>query len=466
MMPNTALSSTHPTATVDPTSLLGKRIDHKTIGLVSILGIGAYGVVYLGRHIYTGRPYAVKLLASNKTTQQEIELHSRLSSHINVLSFDKVVRDGSMTFLVLEYAPEGDLFAAIVHPTHGLAGNNRAIRHIFLQIIDAVQHCHQHGIAHRDLKPENILMFPNWQVKLADFGLATSQLVSAEFGCGSSFYFSPECQGGMIRGHQRIRGYSTQQNDIWSLGVILINFTTGRNPWRRANMQDTTFAAYVRNPHCFFKKILPCISDELDSILSRIFCLDPALRISLPELRLRILHCRSFTREEQQLLTELPRPIRSSPKTTKTMHPALPSMEYTHSTAQAMLHYVGDYTDEIEHATTVSPCPVKPCIASPTAAVGLRGFKIHSSTQPRRSSVQAVPPPAFPPPSSRLPPVPVPAPVTPPTPASYSSSSCSSLSSIDSADYPHSVASTRNKHQDTAVEIAIHHFPLMNFIHS
>ncbi|ORZ13143.1 kinase-like domain-containing protein, partial [Absidia repens] len=281
---------------IEPTLLLSSTIDHGKIQIESILGIGAYGIVYLGQHIHSRKKYAIKLLTNTKVSRSEITIHSQVSTHPNILTLEKVIQQQGMTFIVLEHAPEGDLFTAITHPTHGLMGNNEAIKHIFLQILDAVEYCHQHNVAHRDLKPENILMFPHWEVKLADFGLATCQSVSAEFGCGSTFYFSPECQSGMIRNQQRIKGYSTQQNDIWSLGIILINFAAGRNPWKQANMQDPTFVAYVQQPRHFFRRTLPMISDELDRILGRIFCLDPALRLSLPELRLRILKCHSFTR--------------------------------------------------------------------------------------------------------------------------------------------------------------------------
>ena len=175
----------------NPEVLLNMSIDKDSIQLISVLGFGAYGIVYQGRHIKTGKICAVKLLSQKKERFNEIELHSRLSSHYSILTFHKVVQHGNWTFLVLEYAADGDLFSAITRPASQIVGNNDLIRHIFLQIVDAVQYCHHHGIAHRDLKPENILMFPNWQVKLADFGLATTQTVSADFGCGSVFYFSP-----------------------------------------------------------------------------------------------------------------------------------------------------------------------------------------------------------------------------------------------------------------------------------
>ncbi|KAI9304454.1 kinase-like domain-containing protein [Cunninghamella echinulata] len=287
------------TIQIEPNSLLNTFIDKGQLQLVSILGIGAYGIVYHGKHVHTKKSYAIKLLTNTKISHGEIAIHSHLSGHDHILTFEKVVYEQHLTFIVLEYSSQGDLFAAITHPVYGLVGNNDAIKYIFLQILDAVEYCHINGVAHRDLKPENILMFPHWKIKLADFGLATTQSVSAEFGCGSTFYFSPECQSGMIRNNRRLKGYSTQQNDIWSLGVILINFAAGRNPWKQANMQDATFAAYVQKPKHFFKRILPGISDELDRILSRIFCLDPALRISLPELRILIQKCHSFTRQHQ-----------------------------------------------------------------------------------------------------------------------------------------------------------------------
>ena len=80
---------------------------------------------------------------------------------------------------------------------------------------------------------------------------------------------------------------------MWSLGVILVNLTCGRNPWKRASMDDSTFRAYRNNPR-FLSSILP-LSLELDFILSRIFEHDPMRRIRIPELRDLILRCKSFT---------------------------------------------------------------------------------------------------------------------------------------------------------------------------
>ncbi|KAI7895418.1 kinase-like domain-containing protein [Mucor mucedo] len=321
----------------DAKSLLYTMIDMQTIQLVSILGVGAYGVVYLGRHVYSRKHYAVKLLTHLHISYKEVDVHAYLSGHPNILKFEKVVFEAEKTFMVIEYTPEGDLFSAITRPHNNIVGNNQAIRHIFLQILDAVHYCHEHHISHRDLKPENIMLGSKLQVKLADFGLATLDHVSNEFGCGSTFYFSPECQGGSTR----IKGYNTQKNDIWSLGIILINLTAGRNPWKQAHTRNAAFANYVRNPRHFFRTILPCISDELERILLRIFCLNPVKRISLRELRHRILKCQSFVVPQQQQHYHAPPPTLQE-EDFKNSHC---NMAHTDSVAQTMLQYVGGFID-------------------------------------------------------------------------------------------------------------------------
>ncbi|KAJ9098537.1 hypothetical protein QFC19_006305 [Naganishia cerealis] len=88
-------------------------------------------------------------------------------------------------------------------------------------------------------------------------------------------------------------------NDVWSLGVILVNLTCGRNPWRQASMKDETFSAYVQNPD-FLRTILP-ISLELNQLLKRIFTLDPEERITLRELLHAITELTAFTMSESEL---------------------------------------------------------------------------------------------------------------------------------------------------------------------
>lgn len=109
---------------------------------------------------------------------------------------------------------------------------------------------------------------------------------------GSNSYL--ECQGDLARQQKHRIGYATAPNDVWALGVILINLAAGRNPWKQASLQDDTFRAYLADPE-FLLKILP-ISRELNRILKRIFCIDPLRRIGLKELKYRIQQCKFFTR--------------------------------------------------------------------------------------------------------------------------------------------------------------------------
>ncbi|KAE8262792.1 hypothetical protein A4X09_0g7387 [Tilletia walkeri] len=172
------------------------------------------------------------------------------------------------------------------------------IKSVFAQILDAVEYCHQHQIYHRDLKPENILCLDGGRrVVLADFGLATQEPTSSDFGCGSTFYMGPECQGGLLR---RISKYSTPANDVWSLGVILVNLVCGRNPWKQARVSDQTFVEYVRNPQVLLD-ILP-ISEDTNTILRRIFTLDAQDRCSVTELRRLVSSVRTFTASAPEIL--------------------------------------------------------------------------------------------------------------------------------------------------------------------
>lgn len=103
-----------------------------------------------------------------------------------------------------------------------------------------------------------------------------------------------ECQGDDVH---LSNGYATAPNDVWSLGVILVNLAASRNPWRQACLDDDTFRAYLADRD-YLLKVLP-ISRELNGIIKRIFCIDPKRRISLEELRESILHCKYFTRTSQ-----------------------------------------------------------------------------------------------------------------------------------------------------------------------
>lgn len=174
-----------------------------SLELKGILGTGAYGVVYSAIDHLTQTWYAVKALSKTNANgepldrrqrefqSREIKLHYAASAHPNIVSMLKIVDDPECTYVVLEYCPEGDLFSNITERGRYVS-NDALVRQAFLQILNAVEHCHRLGIYHRDLKPENILVSHSGsQVLLADFGLATTDSESEDHGCGSTFYMSP-----------------------------------------------------------------------------------------------------------------------------------------------------------------------------------------------------------------------------------------------------------------------------------
>lgn len=289
----------------------------QSLELKGILGTGAYGVVYSAIDHLTQTWYAVKALSKTNSNgepldrrqrefqSREIQLHYAASAHPNVVSMLKIVDDPECTYVVLEYCPEGDLFSNITERGRYVS-NDALVRQAFLQILNAVEHCHRLGIYHRDLKPENILVSHSGnQVLLADFGLATTDSESEDHGCGSTFYMSPEC----LDQSSRDASYRCAPNDIWSLGVILVNLTCGRNPWKQASTEDSTYKAFTRNRD-FLKTILP-LSDELNEILGMIFERNPEKRITVSELKQRIIECIHFSAPPQQLPTPPTSPLSS-----------------------------------------------------------------------------------------------------------------------------------------------------------
>ncbi|GAA5905524.1 hypothetical protein JCM6882_004775 [Rhodosporidiobolus microsporus] len=419
-------------------NLIGHIIDNSTkdytshLEFVSILGLGAYGVVYLARDI-AAQPspypssrahpqlgnlplYAVKCLnkvgldsRQRNFQRREIALHGLASRHPNVVSLHNVIEEETCIYVVLQFCEEGDLFGMITERQRYL-GDDELIRNVFLQIVDAVEYCHAKGIYHRDLKPENILCLDDGRkVMLADFGLATGERTSADFGCGSTFYMSPECQGGLF---QRLGSYSTPHNDIWSLGVILVNLTCGRNPWKQACPSDETFCAYLGNPD-FLRSILP-ISEHTNRILKRIFALNPLARISLPDLRREIMSVKTFVMSEDELrhatraTREAARAFQQSGKQARA--PAQPAQpvyeEYEEEADEEYEEPMQDVMDS-EPSTFVSSSGEDDILNSPPLSPWAVDAPIHAHpatpTQPPRKA--PLTPPATPRRAARPPPI-------------------------------------------------------------
>ncbi|KAF9217502.1 hypothetical protein BGZ59_003830, partial [Podila verticillata] len=294
------------------------RDDTKTsYQILDILGYGTYGCIYLAR-TSDDEYKAIKCLSKKGLTptqlllqRQEIDIHLSLSSvkdgyHPHIVDMTSVIEDNDSLYLVMEYCSGGDLYDAITSqhssrdsgvdvsaPMFSMSRcldvhSDSSVLDAMVQITSALVHSHSRQIFHRDLKPENILVAGNGSLKLADFGLATKDRVSNDFGCGSSFYMAPEQQPTRHANKGR-RPYLPSKSDVWSLGIIFLNLRFGRNPWKLSRADsDHTFASYVQNSYVL-QEMFPDLSLSALHFLQRVLCVDPNDRADSYE-ALELLH--------------------------------------------------------------------------------------------------------------------------------------------------------------------------------
>ncbi|KAG7127370.1 serine/threonine-protein kinase fhkC like [Verticillium longisporum] len=206
---------------------------HQSYTLLQKLGKGHFAEVFLCVEKSTGQQYAVKVFSKTpgmeerskqEGLQQEIAVLMGVS-HPNVLCLKDTFNERNAVYLVLELAPEGELFNFIVMKQKVSEDETRKL---FKQLFQGIKYLHERNIVHRDIKPENILMVDKeLHVKLADFGLA--KIIGEESFtttlCGTPSYVAPE-----ILADSKQRKY-TKAVDIWSLGVVLYICLCGFPPF-------------------------------------------------------------------------------------------------------------------------------------------------------------------------------------------------------------------------------------------
>ncbi|KAI0060758.1 kinase-like protein [Artomyces pyxidatus] len=250
------------------------------------LGSGGFGVVYRAEDFYgTGRQYAVKCLRRTPDTAEhqrqcrECWAHGEVSDHPNVITFHDTAVDEQYFFMIFDYCPGGDLYGMIAK-SRMFYRKDDLIKRVFVQLLDAVQHCVDNGVFHRDLKPENVLCsLDGSQIYLTDFGLAAKANYTSRHGIGSRSTMSPEALGEEVY----LTSYSVTNSDVWSLGIILCNMVSGHCPWHEATTRDKRFREFLSNPYDLRRNIP--ISRELCALLMRVFTFNPFARISLQTFR-------------------------------------------------------------------------------------------------------------------------------------------------------------------------------------
>ncbi len=254
-------SATDPRAAMPAGSAVGRRIGHYDI--LSLLGVGGMGEVYLAYDAQLDRRIALKLLPLQFTADPELverfKREARAASatnHPNIITIYEIGQEDGVHFIATEFVAGQTLRQRL---TGGGAPLGEIIA-LALQIAGALEAAHAAGIAHRDIKPENIMLRPDGLVKVLDFGLAKPVGATGEVGdtetrepgdkensppsvlhplsplpapslsletnpgtlMGTVAYLSPE---------QLRREKIDHRTDIFSLGIVLYELVTGARPF-------------------------------------------------------------------------------------------------------------------------------------------------------------------------------------------------------------------------------------------
>jgi len=230
--------------------------------ILGVLGKGSMGVVYKGVDPQIGKLVAIKTMNPKIVRQEEMQerfyregsLLGQLQ-HKNLITVYNVGTDGDICFIAMEYL-DGKSLEQLLERKVPL--DLVRILRILRQACEGVQAAHKMSVTHRDLKPANIFLMADDLVKILDFGVARlkdSSLTNSGMLLGTINYIAPEQITGLKVDHRA---------DIFSIGVILYEMLTGKNPFLSRNISKTMVKIVNETP------IMPKdIPDDLGKILMR-----------------------------------------------------------------------------------------------------------------------------------------------------------------------------------------------------
>ncbi|TPX70577.1 hypothetical protein SpCBS45565_g01610 [Spizellomyces sp. 'palustris'] len=253
----------------------GKQHSHQNrIGnydFIRTIGEGSFAKVKLAVHRLLGEKVAIKIIDKQTLPDSYSMAHlhreaqiMRMLDHPNIVQLIEVMETKRELYLVLEYAPGGEVLDYIV--AHGRLKESEAKKFV-RQIVEALKYCHDRNVVHRDLKAENLLLNSSMQIKISDFGLSnifdrSKQLTTC---CGSPVYSAPE----LIEGKR----YIGPEVDAWSLGVNLYAMVVGDLPFAAKELKklyDKVLSGRYDIPSF--------VSADCQDLISKLLTLDPKER--------------------------------------------------------------------------------------------------------------------------------------------------------------------------------------------
>lgn len=274
-------------------NLIGRALGKYEV--VDVLGQGSMGTVYLAHDEFIGRDVAIKVanpqaLADAGSADRYRKLFfneakvAGMLRHPNIVSvFDAGIEE-DIWYIVMEYVAGGLTLHSHCTP-HSLLPIQDVVRLIF-KCARALDFAHRKGVIHRDIKPKNILFTDDKDVKISDFGVALLTHVDVtatqlDGVVGSPLYMAPE----LLREES-----PSNQADVFSLGVVMYELFTGKQPFAADNLPSIIYNITER-PHTSIKELRADIPPILEHILDRCLkkdlpsryrtCLDLAADLSL-----------------------------------------------------------------------------------------------------------------------------------------------------------------------------------------
>ena len=225
---------------------------------------GGYGQVFLSKHVYTNKEYAIKQIDTSEFSNEDLynisreNLILRSMVHKNVIRCYNSFAHENKFYTVMDFAEGGELTYLLKDKG---ALNEDEAKKIFKQIYEAVCYIHSRNIIHRDLKPNNILFLDKERthIVIIDFGISgmSNGNQKEKIKAGTTRFLPPEIVGGE-------EFSSSQKLDIWALGVILFLMVEGCYPFNGKSTKEIILAILKENIE-FNKKIK--ISNALKNLI-------------------------------------------------------------------------------------------------------------------------------------------------------------------------------------------------------